>query len=251
MEDGIKSVERAFQILESVSLAKNGVGITELSSSLRMYKSTIHRVLSTLVSAGYAEQDSQTGRYKLGYKLVEVSSRLLNNLDVRREALPYLQELADETKEVVHLVVLDQGQVVYIEKVEGTETIRMHSRVGTRAPVHCTGVGKAILAHLPQTNINEILQVHGLPFHTPYTIATEEGLYQELQKIRQQGYAFDLEENEIGITCVAAPIWDHRKLVAASISVSAPTMRMQETRLQELAQFVKEIGLKISGRLGY
>ncbi|MDB5084386.1 MAG: IclR family transcriptional regulator [Bacilli bacterium] len=251
MEEGIKSVERAFQILESVSLAKNGIGVTELANELKMYKSTIHRVLTTLVQSGYVEQDTDTGRYKLGYKLVEVSSRLLNNLDVRREALPYLQELAEYTNEVVHLVVMDQGQAVYIEKVEGSETIRMHSRVGTRAPVHCTGVGKAIIANLPFKQVREIIKTHGLARHTPNTYITEESLLEELQRVREQGYALDLEENEVGITCVAAPIWDHKGNVVASISVSGPTMRMQPERLRDLTKLVKKIGLKVSARLGF
>ncbi|GAX89039.1 IclR family transcriptional regulator [Effusibacillus lacus] len=251
MEEGVKSVERALQILERVSLAKNGIGVTELAKELNMYKSTIHRVLATLTHLGYIEQDPETERYKLGYKLLEVSSRLLNNLDIRREAMPYLQELTDLTNEVVHLVVLNKGQVVYIEKVEGTETIRMHSRVGNRAPVHCTGVGKAILAYLPEAQVREIIRQYGLEPHTPKTLSTLEDLLQDLQQIRERGYALDDEENELGITCVAAPIFDHTGSVAASISVSAPTIRMQPQRIEQLAQQVRKIGLKISARLGY
>ncbi|MFC4767849.1 IclR family transcriptional regulator [Effusibacillus consociatus] len=251
MEEGVKSVERAFQILERVSLAKNGIGVTELAAELNMYKSTIHRVLTTLVNLGYIEQDPQTERYKLGFKLLEVSSRLLDSLDIRREAMPFLQELADWTNEVVHLVVLSKGQVVYIEKVEGTETIRMHSRVGHRAPVHCTGVGKAILAYLPEAQVREIIRQYGLEAHTRHTLSTLPDLLADLELVRQRGYALDLQENEMGITCVAAPIFDHTGAVVASVSVSAPTIRMQPERLEELAKEVRTIGLKISGRLGY
>jgi IclR family transcriptional regulator, KDG regulon repressor len=251
MEETIKSVERAFQVLEQVSFAKNGIGITDLANELKMHKSTVHRVLSTFVGGGYVEQDEETGRYKLGYKLLEISSRLLEHLDVRREAMRYLQELADLTNEVVHLVVLDHGQVVYIEKVEGSETIRMHSRVGTRAPVHCTGVGKAILAFLPESNVREIVRHYGLAVHTPHTLATEEALFADLRLIRERGYALDLEENELGITCVAAPICDHRGQVAAAISISGPTMRMEPERLAVLVEHVRVTGLKISTRLGY
>lgn len=251
MEEGLKSVERAFQILERVSLAKNGVGVTELATELNMYKSTIHRVLTTLTHLGYVEQNPETGRYKLGYKLLDISSRLLDNLDVRREAIPFLQELADETNEVVHLVVLNKGEVVYIEKVEGSETIRMHSRVGNRAPVHCTGVGKAILAYLPQEQVREIIRHYGLKPHTPYTLATIPDLMDNLDLIRKRGYALDLEENEIGISCIAVPIWDHTGAVVASISVSGPTIRMQPERLEQLADKVRDVGLRISQRLGY
>lgn len=251
MEEGLKSVERAFQILERVSLAKHGIGVTELATELKMYKSTIHRVLSTLVNLGYIEQDPTTERYKLGYKLLEVSSRLLGNLDLRREAMPFLQELADLTNEVVHLVVLNKGQVVYIEKVEGTETIRMHSRVGNLAPVHCTGVGKAILAFLPEAQVREIIRQYGLKPHTPHTLSTLEDLLADLNLIRERGYALDLEENEPGITCVAAPIFDHSGAVVAAISASAPTIRMQSDRLNQLAKEIRNVGCKISARLGY
>ncbi|BCJ87609.1 IclR family transcriptional regulator [Effusibacillus dendaii] len=251
MEDGVKSVERAMHILEQVSLARNGVGVTELANEMKMQKSTVHRVLSTLSRLGYIQQDPETERYKLGYKLLEVSSRLLSSLDVRREAMPYLQQLADLTNEVIHLVVLDKGDVVYIEKVEGTETIRMHSRVGHRAPVHCTGVGKAILAHLPEAQVREIIRQYGMEPHTPHTIANLDDLLDNLQLIREQGFALDLEENELGITCVAAPIHDHTGKVVASISVSAPTHRMQPGQLELRAQQVRDIGRKISARLGY
>jgi IclR family KDG regulon transcriptional repressor len=251
MDDNVKSVERAFAILERVSLAKRGAGITELASGLDMYKSTVHRVLSTLVRLGYVEQEESTGRYRLGYKLLELSSRLLDSLDVRREALPFLQEMADATNEVVHLVVLDQGQAVYIEKVEGSETIRMHSRVGHRAPVHCTGVGKAILAYLPEEKVRDIVRQYGLKPHTPNTITSEETLMNELEQIRQRGYALDLEENERGIHCIAAPIWDHRGDVVAAVSISGPAMRMQPERLEKLSSYVRDIGLRISARLGY
>lgn len=251
MDEGLKSVERAFQILERVSLAKNGIGVTELATELNMYKSTIHRVLTTLTRLGYVEQNAETGRYKLGYKLLDISSRLLDSIDVRREALPFLQELADETNEVVHLVVLNKGEVVYIEKVEGSETIRMHSRVGNRAPVHCTGVGKAILAYLPEQQVREIIRHYGLHPHTPHTLSTLPDLMENLEQIRQLGYALDLEENEIGISCIAVPIWDHTGAVVASISVSGPTIRMQPERLQGLADKVRDVGLRISQRLGY
>jgi IclR family KDG regulon transcriptional repressor len=251
MEDNIKSVERAFQILEEVSLAKGGIGITELSTKLNMYKSTIHRVLSTLTHIGYVEQDSLSGRYKLGYKLLGVSSRLLNNLDIRHESLSCLEELAKATNEVVHLVILDGGEVVYIEKVEGTETIRMHSQIGKRVPVHCTGVGKAILAYLSPSRVSEIVAEYGLQPHTMYTIRTEKDLLADLKLVRQRGYAFDLEENELGISCVAAPIWDYSGAVIASVSVSGPTMRMTSQHLEHLAGLVRETGLNISQRLGY
>jgi len=216
-----------------------------------MYKSTVHRVLNTLVHLGYVEQDRHTEKYKLGYKWLAVSSRLLSNLDIRKVAYPYLQELADHTGEVIHLVVLDGHEVVYIEKVEGTQTIRMHSQIGKRVPVHCTGVGKAILAYLPPATLKKVLSGCEWLAHTPHTLTTEDELLEHLKKVRELGYAFDLEENELGISCAAAPIWDYTGKVAASISVSGPTTRMQKERLEETAKLVREYGQKISVSLGY
>ncbi|CAB3394400.1 IclR family transcriptional regulator [Kyrpidia spormannii] len=250
-EDTVKSVDRALVILERVSRYKEGVGITELAAEVSMYKSTVHRLLTTLARRGYVEQDPETGRYKLGYAILDMASRLLGSLDLRREARPYLEELADYSHEVVHLVVLDHGEVVYIEKVEGDETIRMHSRVGARAPVHCTGVGKAILAYLPEEDVKSIVERHGLPAHTPYTITRWLDLRDELQRVKERGVAMDLEENELGIICVAAPIWDHTGRVCASLSISAPKMRMPEERIKDLADRVRRAGLAISARLGF
>ncbi len=251
MNDGVKSVERAFEILERIGMAKNGIGVTELASELDMYKSTIHRVLTSLSSLGYVVKDGESGRYKLGYKLLEVSSRLLNNHDIRQVALPFLRELAEWTNEVVHLVVRDKGQVVYIEKVEGAETIRMHSQIGSRVPVHCTSVGKAILAHLPEEEVRGIIERYGLAKHTEHTIGDEAALFEHLQQVRQCGYALDLEENEIGITCVAAPVYNYKGEAIAAISVSGPTMRMPTERLESLSAQVREVGMRISTRLGF
>ncbi len=200
---------------------------------------------------GYVEQDVETGRYKLGYKFLEISSRLLESIDLRTEAKPFLLELERDTNEVIHLVVYDQGEVVYIEKLEGNETLRMHSKVGKRAPMHCTSVGKAILAHLPLNIVLDIIDRKGLPMHTEKTITDKDEFLQELVKVKQLGYALDLEENETGITCIAVPIFDHLGKVVASVSISGPTMRMTDERLDRLKEKMMTAGRLISARLGY
>lgn len=204
-----------------------------------------------MVLYGYIEQDKETGRYKLGYKFLEVSSKLLESIDLRAEAKPFLQELEDETNEVVHLVVFDQGEVVYIEKLDGNETLRMHSKVGKRAPMHCTSVGKAILASLPANEVVEILQRKGMPKHTDKTITDKDLFLEELNQVRQKGYALDLEENETGITCIAVPIYDHLGTVAGAVSISGPTLRMTNERLEQLKPRMQQIGMQLSARLGY
>lgn len=250
-ENMVKSVSRALDIISFVSMKKGGLGVTEIANQMDINKSSVYRILSTLVQYGYVEQDNETGRYKLGYKFLEVSSRLLESMDLREEAKPYLRELESETNEVIHLVVYDQGEVVYIEKLDGNETLRMHSKVGKRAPMHCTSVGKAILAHLPPAVVADILERKGLPVHTDHTITDREQFLQELVEVRRNGFALDLEENEYGITCIAVPIFDHLGKVIAAVSISGPTMRMTKERLQLLNPRVISIGKQISARLGY
>lgn len=250
-ENMVKSVSRALDIITLVSLKKGGLGVTEIAKQIDINKSSVYRILSTLVQYGYIEQDGDTGKYKLGYKFLEISSKLLESIDLRAEARPFLQELENETNEVIHLVVYDQGEVVYIEKLEGNETLRMHSKVGKRAPMHCTSVGKAILAHLPLNVVIDILDRKGMPVHTDKTITDKDEFLKELSQVRQNGYALDLEENEYGITCVAAPIFDHLGKVIAAVSISGPTMRMTEDRLKTLKTIMIRTGKEISARLGH
>ncbi|MBN6885834.1 IclR family transcriptional regulator, KDG regulon repressor [Cytobacillus horneckiae] len=250
-ENMVKSVSRALDIISIVSMKKGGLGVTEIANQIDINKSSVYRILSTLVQYGYVEQDDDTGRYKLGYKLLEISSRLLDSIDLRTEAHPFLRELENATNEVIHLVVYDQDEVVYIEKLDGNEALRMHSKVGKRAPMHCTSVGKAILSQLPVHLVHDILDRKGLPAHTNQTIVDKETLLRELIEVRHKGFALDLQENEYGITCIAVPIFDHQGKVSAAVSISGPTMRMTDERLQELRPLMIQTGQQISARLGY
>lgn len=162
----IQSVDRALHILDMVSRKREGCGVTELSIALPLNKTSVFRMLSTLKRHGLVEQDPETERYKIGYKVLELSGRLLDSIDLRAEARPYLRELENLTNEVIHLVIYNRGEVVYIEKLEGNETLRMHSKVGNRAPMHCTGVGKVILAHLPREEAQDVIDQCELTRHT-------------------------------------------------------------------------------------
>jgi DNA-binding IclR family transcriptional regulator len=250
-ENMVKSVSRALDIVALVSSKKGGMGVTEIANQIDINKSSVHRILSTLVQYGYIEQDEDTGRYKLGYKFLEISAKLLESIDLRSEAKPFLQQLEKETNEVIHLVVYDQGEVVYIEKLEGNQTLRMHSKVGKRAPVHCTSVGKAILAQLPPDMVLTILERKGLAIHTDHTITNQEEFIRELAEVKRRGFALDLEENEYGINCIAVPIFDQTGKVIAAVSISGPTMRMTDERLKHLQGRLLDIGKQISARLGY
>lgn len=247
----VQSVDRALTIVSLVSQKKEGLGVTELASHLDLNKSSIFRLLATLVSHGYVEQDSETKKYKLGYKPLELSSILLESIDLRSQAEPFLKELESITNEVIHLVLYDEGEVIYIEKLEGNETLRTHSRVGRRAPLHCTSVGKVILAYLTEAEVRSVLDQKGMPKHTENTITDQESFMVELKQIRNQGYGIEFEENEPGITCIAAPIFDNRGEITAAVSISGPSIRMTEDRLEELKTYITRTGEKISSRLGY
>ncbi|WP_066150880.1 IclR family transcriptional regulator [Halalkalibacter krulwichiae] len=247
----VQSVDRALKIIDLISQHKEGRGVTELATHLDLNKSSIYKLLSTLVEHGYIEQNQKTKKYCLGYKYLELSSILLESIDLRAEAKPYLQELEAETNEVIHLVVYDQGEVIYIEKLEGNETLRTHSKVGRRAPMHCTSVGKVILSYLPEQEVLSIIEKNGLPRHTDNTITDKDKFLKELHKIRNQGYGIEIEENEVGITCMATPIFDNRGKITAAVSISGPTTRLTIDRINQLSPIIKEIGRKISRRLGY
>lgn len=247
----VKSVDKALLLLEMVSEHPDGIAITELAQEVGMYKSTVHRLLGTMMRRGYIEQDPVTGRYKLGYTVLDLGMKLLSSIDMRREAMPALQELALATNEVVHLALLDRGSVVYIEKVESPNTVRMHSRVGTRVPVHATGLGKAILAFLPKREVQDIVRRYGLPRLTAHTVTDVNQFWASLDETRSTGFAFDIEEHQEGVCCVAAPIFAHDGCAVAAVSVSGPGLRMTRDRMMELVPLVKRAGQRISERLGY
>lgn len=252
MEDyTVRSVDKALGLLEALSEFPRGVGVTELADRLGLYKSTAHRLLGTMMRRGYVEQSADTGKYKLGYTVADLGMRLLASIDLRGEALPYLRELADRTGEVAHLALLDGRDVVYIEKVDSASTIRMHSRVGMRVYAHATGLGKAMLAAMPEAESAAFIQRYGLPQLTDRTITDADQLVRSFQKIRETGCAVAIEENELGICCVAAPIFGSDARVVAACSVSGPCSRMDRAKIISIVPWVREASEKISGRLGF
>lgn len=246
----VKSVDRSLQVIKMISKNKE-MGVTEIAKEVSINKSAVHRILSTLVLHGFVEKNTLTNRYKLGYAVLQIASNLLESIDIRAEASPFLKELEEKTNEVIHLVVYDKGEVVYIDKLEGNETLRMHSKIGKRAPMHCTGVGKAILAYLPHQKVVDILKEKGMPKITEHTIDDEEEFFRVLREIKEQGYALDLEENEMNIKCIAAPIFNRQGEIYSAISISGLSLRMTEERLLELKEMITAVAEKISMRLGY
>jgi IclR family KDG regulon transcriptional repressor len=247
----IKSLQRAINILDLFDEQTAALGITEIAETLGLHKSTAAGLVYTLEYNGYLAQDSETRKYGLGFKLVERASVLLDQIDVRRVALPYLQELRDWSGESVNLAVRDGWQIVYIERLTTTQSLGMRAKVGYRAPMQCTALGKAILSGMPQDKAQELIAQHSLPPVTAHSITDLAQFLQEIDRTREQGFAVDNEENEIGVRCVAAPIFDHSDQPAAAVSISSPVLRLPLSEVPRYGQKVVEAASAISARLGY
>lgn len=244
------SVDHALALLEAFSPDAPELGVTELSARLGLAKSTISRLLATLAARGYIRRNPATGKYRLGLKPFEIGAVAASLLNVREAALPFLEKLRDTTRETVHLGVLDDAEVVYIEKIESPQTIRMYSRIGRRAPLHCTALGKAILASLPPEEVRRIAG-RGLSRYTGSTLTSMRALMAGLAQTREQGYALDREEFEEGLRCVAAPIRDYTGTVVASAGIAGPAVRVTEERMPEFIKAVTEATQAVSAHLGY
>ncbi len=251
----VQAIERSCIILDHLSKGKKSYSIQELSSELNLPKPTIHRILSTIRYFGFVAQDEASKEYRLGFRLVELGHIVLDQIDLRKVAEPFLTELANRVEETVHLVILDQGEIVYLDKVENASdprSLRMVSRIGMRNYAHSCAVGKVLLALLPDSERDEIIAQKGLPRMTENTIVNLSKLNKHLADVRAQGYAVDDEENEEGIRCVAAPVRNDQGSVIAAISISGPTVRMTEKRIHnELKTRVMKTALEISKKLGY
>lgn len=247
-----RTIFRASTLLQALKADRSsrGARLTELAQQCGFEKSTTHRLLSALIAEGLVEQDPDTERYRLGIALLELGMAVHQRLDIRQEALPVLRGLADRAQETIHLGVARGVHVVYLDKVESPHAFQMRSRVGERMPLHSTGIGKAILAFSGEAELAEVIAA-GLERRTANTILDSEELRIEMQRIRVRGHSTDVEENEEGVRCVAAPIFDHRLSVVAAISIAGPVFRFTESRMAELGSQVVTAAQEISRRLGY
>ena len=248
-KSGVQSVERIFQLIEHLAAHPTGVSLQRLAEETGLAKSTVHRLLASLVGLGYVVQDEENGHYRLTLKMFELSSGIVDSMDIMGVAKAHLERLSQRTGEAVHLVIRDGRDIVYIYKTE-SGPMRMSSRVGLRSPLYCTGVGKCILANLPPEAVRGIWDRSVITAFTPNTITDFDRLTAELSKIKAQGYALDNEEHEPGVFCIAAPIFDYSAHPVAAISVSAPASRMEPERIQEIAAQVVSSAGAITGVLG-
>lgn len=247
----VQSAERIFQVLEMLA-DHSEMGLMELSTALGLHKSTVHRLLMSLIYMGYAKQNEKTQKYMLTYKLVNMSGKILDRMDIVEIAKPYLERLSNISGETVHLVRRDGSDILYIHKIEAkVGTIRMVSRVGMIHPMYCSGVGKAIMATLPEKEVKKIWDASVIERKTDKTIVTYEDMLTTLEEVRKKGYALDDEENEEGVRCIAASLRGYGKSVKYAFSVSGPVSRMTKERVEELAEDIKKVQVELSRELGY
>lgn len=245
----VQSVARA---LTMVSCFANDaeLGISEIAERMDLSKSTTYGLINTLTVFGYLEQ-TENKKYRLGLKLFELGNLVQSRMDIRMEAKPYCQLLADKYRTTVHLATFSEGEIIYIDKVDNNSSVVVYSQIGKRAPMYCTGVGKAILAFLPEEYVEKYVASTSLLPVTEHTITTREKLLEELSKIRERGYAADDEEIEPGLHCIAAPIFNHKRQPRMAISLSFPYGRIWDLDWEQAVQDVRYYARQISERVGY
>lgn len=247
----VQVLDRALAILEVLSAEGPDLSLGELSDKLELHKSTVHRLVMVLGRHKLIERNSVNGRFRLGLKLFELGTRAVSQLDLRERARPVLERLVLETSETVHLCVLDDTEVVYLDKVEPARSVRMASTVGRRNPAYCTAVGKAILAWLPEPQVEAIVRKHGLKALTANTITSFLELKTELAAIRERGYAIDNEEIEEGLRCVGCVVRDFSNAPVAAISVSGPSFRLTRDKIKSISRPVIAAANTLSAQLGF
>ena len=243
------AVERALNILELVAHRRDGLTNSEISHKLAIPKSSASYILRTLERRGYLRRDAASGRYRLGLKILSLGGDAQSNLDIADVALPFMRSLVERVHLTSHLAVLDQGEAVYIEKVEAPGFFKVNTWVGRRMYLHSTSVGKALLAWLPKPELEAIVRQQGLKKRTPKTIHTVSRLLADLELVREQGHAVDDEENSLGARCLGAPIVDAEGNVTAALGVSGTLTQVDEENLPKIADALKETARRISRQL--
>ena len=249
-KSGVQSVERIFQLIEHLAAHPTGVSLQRLAEETGLAKSTVHRLLASLVGLGYVVQDEENGHYRLTLKMFELSSGIVDSMDIMGVAKAHLERLSQRTGEAVHLVIRDGRDIVYIYKTE-SGPMRMSSRVGLRSPLYCTGVGKSIMAYLPEDEVEKIWNGSQVVQFTPKTLTTLEALREDLVRVRERGYAIDDEEHDLGVRCMAAPVRNWKGDPVGAISISGPAARMTDDTMAQLVAPLQETAGAISQLMGW
>jgi DNA-binding IclR family transcriptional regulator len=243
------AVERALNILEAAAQRRDGLTNSEISRKLGIPKSSASYILRTLERRGYLRRDAKSGRYRLGLKILSLGGDAQGNLEIADVALPFMRALGEKIQMTVHLAVLDQGEAVYVEKVEAPGFFKVNTWVGRRMFLHSTSVGKCLLAWLPKREIENVVRQHGLKKRTPKTITTVSRLLADLEHVKQSGYAVDDEENSLGARCLGAPIFDAVGNVLAALGASGTLTQVDEANMPRMIEALKETARRITRQL--
>lgn len=247
----VQVLDRVLRVLEILANAESALTLVELSTRLGLPKSTVLRLLMVLESHRFVEKDLQSGAYRLGLKLFELGSKAIAQSNLGDRAKPHLRRLVFTTEETAFVCVLDDGEVLSLEQVESSRTVRIPATIGWRAPAHCTAVGKALLAFLPDAELTTLVKKRKLSAYTPQTVTTSPRLRSELRLVRERGYAVDNEEMEEGLKCVAAPVREHSGKVIAALGILSPAFRLPDQKIPLLALTLMNEANELSTELGY
>ena len=247
----VQSLDRAFDILELLSKEQLGLSITDIGKKLNLHKSTVFRLLNSLKTRGYIQQNSETLKYSLGYEFIELSSLFLNNLELKTEAEPILRRLSQKTTQTVFLAILQDHQAMYIDKVEQFNSLRKYSIIGTKTPLHCTALGKSLLMGMSEDEIKEFYKKHDFEIFTKNTIRDINVLLEDIKKSKQCGWTYDNEEIEEGVNCIASPIYDYRSNIIAAVSTSWNIKIIPPINRENIINYVKDAAQEISTNMGY
>jgi IclR family KDG regulon transcriptional repressor len=247
----VQSLDRAFDILELLSKQQSGLSITEISKEVVLHKSTVFRLLNSLKKRGYIRQNAETSKYYIGYEFIELCSHYLMNLELKTEAEPVLRKISQKTTQTVFLAILQDHEVMYIDKVEQYNSLRRYSIIGTRTPLHCTALGKSLLTGMDDKEIKDVYKNLHFQIFTKKTIKDIETLLVEIRKSRNTGWTFDNEEFEEGVQCLASPIRDYRGKVIAAVSTSWHLSSPPDIDKIQIADYVKAGAMEISNYMGY
>ncbi len=244
------SVRRALKALDYLARHPGEHGVRSLATELGLGPSTVYRLLKTMAEAGFVQQNEPAGKYSIGVKAVQLGVFALGALDVTAAAPPCMRTLVEETGESAFLAVLDDAEIVYLLKEEGSHSIRTTAKLGSRRPLHCTGLGKVFLSAMAPAKAETLLKRAGMPALTAHTITDLAALWEELARVRARGYATDREEIEEGLACLAAPVRDHRGKVVAAVSMAGPVGRILPHE-ERFGRRIAATALEISTGLGY
>jgi len=246
----VQSLTRGLSLLEALATAESGLSLTDLARKVELAPSTAHRLLATLEKMGYVYQGGDLARWYVGLHAFTVGSSFLANRDFVAQSHPYLRRLMEQSGETANLGILDGTEAVFIDQVQCRETMRTIVKLGSRVPLHASGVGKAIFAALPDEQIDAIVKVKGLPRITANTITSPEIMWASIRVIRQRGYSFDDEEHLPGTRCVAAPIYDEHAETLGALSLAGPLSRLPDDRIKQLGPLVAHTAEELTRRLG-